>query len=49
MKELGWNASIDHNNGNMKKTILVIVAVVSLLVLGNGLYAYLNNTANTER
>lgn len=33
----------------MKKTVLGIIVVVSLLVLGNALYAYLNNAPKTER
>lgn len=27
----------------MKKTILILIAIISLLVIGNALYAYLNN------
>lgn len=33
----------------MKKTVLITIAIVVLLVLGNGLYAYLNNSTNTTR
>jgi hypothetical protein len=33
----------------MNKTVLGIIAVVVVLIVGNGLYAYLNNTPNTER
>ncbi len=33
----------------MRKTILISIAIISILVLGNGLYAYLNNPTNTRR
>ena len=33
----------------MKKTILIVIVLAVLLVLGNALYAYLNNTTNMER
>jgi hypothetical protein len=44
-----WSLSviIARTDWNMKKTVLGIIVIVSLLVLGNGLYAYLNNTADS--
>ncbi len=43
------DATMAGDNSNMKKALIFVVAMLALLVLGNGVYSYLNNTPDTKR